>query len=306
MARIAIVGGGQIASNVYLPALAAMPDVELAVLVEPQQARRDYLSRRYRFDHVLSSLAEMRPGQADCAFLLTPEHVRRKPLTALLELDLDVLCEKPLSLTLAEAEELAVSAELSERIVMVGFNRRFMPVYRQAKDFIAGRKIEICRVQKERANLVAHSIHVLDVLRWFCGEVVEVQAAGNFAGERETLAAALVRFDTGALGLFQTCAGFGLRKETTEINGEGYTVVVEAPNRALLYEHEQKRVEYIPDGATWYLPAHERYGFSAQARHFLEAVSSRRVPENDTSEAIKTHRLAFQILAEMRKHSSPS
>jgi len=304
MARVAVVGGGQIASKVYLPALVDMPDVELAVLVEPNQERRDYLSRQYRFDHVLSSLAEMRPGQADCAFLLTPEHVRREPLTALLGLGLDVLCEKPLSLTLPEAEELAACAERSEQIVMVGFNRRFMPVYHQAREFIAGRKVELCCLQKERANLVAHSIHVLDVLRWLCGEVVEVQAAGNFAGDRETLAAALIRFDTGALGVFQSSAGFGVRKEMTEISGEGYTVIVEAPSRALLYEHEEERVEYVPDGTTWYLPAHERYGFSAEIRHFLEAVSSRRVPENSASEAIKTHRLAFQILAEMRKHGA--
>jgi virulence factor len=299
MIRVAVVGGGQIARKVYLPLLAATEQVELAALVEPDRQRREALDRAFRFRQALHSVEELPAGAADCAFLLTPEAVRGGPLTALLERGLDVLCEKPLSRDLGEAEALADLAERKNRILMVGFNRRFMPVYRQAKEFLAGQTVDFCRVWKQGANLINHTIHIVDVLRFFCGEAVEVQAAGKFEGDKETTAAALIRFDSGALGVFQTSANFGRRLEEMEADGKGFTVYVEAPHRAVLYRNGQETV-YRPEQQTWYVQSEHQYGFVDQVRCFLEAVRTRRPPECSAADAVKTHRLVFDILGKMK------
>jgi len=316
MMRVAVVGGGQIAGKVYLPVLAAMAQggeaaasgsgpepVELAVLVEPAAERREALARAYRFGRAVAGVEELSAGEVDCAFLLTPEAVRRAPLTALLELGADVLCEKPLAQDLPQAEELAALAEKAGRILMVGFNRRFMPVYRKAREMIAGRAIDVCRAQKQGANLINHTIHMLDTLRFFCGDAVSVRADGNFeagGAGKETLSAALIRFDSGALGIFETSARVGARLEEFEAHGDGFTVYVEAPHRAVLHSGGRE-LTYRPEQETWYVQSEQHYGFVEEIRHFLEAVASRRPPECAAADAVESHRLAFDILAEMRR-----
>ena len=301
MLRAAVVGAGQIARKVYLPVLSAREDVELAVLVEPDEGRRREMNRAYRFGKAVSSVEQISEGQVDCAFLLTPEPVRLAPAEALLQRGLDVLVEKPMAMSLGDAEKMVAAAEKNGRILMVGFNRRFMPVFRKAKEFLAGRQVELCRVFKQGANLIAHTIHVLDVLRFFCGDPVEIQAAGDFEGEKEVLAAALIRFDSGALGIFHTSARVGTRLEVFEAHGAGFSVFVEAPDRTVMHA-DGKEEAFRPASQTWYTQSEQHYGFTDEVAHFLEAVRSRGTPECAAADAIKSHRLAFDILAAMKEH----
>ncbi len=300
MIRVAVVGAGQIAQKVYLPVLWTCPDVELTVLAEPDEQRRRHVNRAFRFERAVGSVEEIGPGQVDCAFLLTREDARRQPLSRLFELGVEVFCEKPLGGSLPEAEELARLAEQSSRTLMVGFNRRFMPVYRKAKQFLRDRRIDVCRVQKQGANLMAHSIHVIDVMRWFCGEPVEVQADGDFRDGRETMAAALVRFDSGALGIFESPGSFGRRMEELEAHGEGFTVFVDAPDTAVMCADGREEV-FRHGKDRWYAPAEERFGFVDEVRHFLDAVCDHSVPVCAAADAVKSHRLAHEILTRMRQ-----
>lgn len=301
MLRVALVGAGQIARKVYLPVLSALKNVDLSVLVEPDAERQQAAGRVFRFTEVLASVDQIAEGQVDCAFLLTPEAVRLAPASALLKRGIDVLCEKPLSQSLAEAEELAALAEKTGRILMVGFNRRFMPVYVWAKQFLAGRQVELCRVQKQGANLINHTIHIVDVLRLFCGDAVEVQAAGNFQGDKEIQIAAVIRFDSGALGVFQTSSRVGTRMEEFEAHGEGFTAFVDAPGRAVLSADGHEEV-FCPEKQTWFVQAEQHYGFTDEVNHFLEAVQTREAPVCNAADAVKTHRLVFDILTQARKH----
>ena len=49
MMRVAVVGAGQIARSIYLPVLWTCQDVELSVLVEPDEDRRRQVNRAFRF-----------------------------------------------------------------------------------------------------------------------------------------------------------------------------------------------------------------------------------------------------------------
>jgi len=303
MMRVAVVGAGQMARRVYLPALAAMEDVQLAVLVEPQADRRDAVNEKYRFARAVESASDIDPNEADCALLLTHHDHRREQLTALLEMGLDVLSEKPMAANLAEAEEFVALAAKHGRTFMVSFNRRFMPAYLKAKEFIADRPILICRAWKHRGMLWAHSIHVIDVLRWFCGEPVAIQADGNFDDEgRETAAAGLVRFDSGAIALFETCASYGRRQEEFVAHGKKFTVEVLSPYKTVMAEDDTgSQTVYRHGSNAWYCQAQEQYGFVGQIRHFLDAVANGSVPTSVASEAIKSHRLAHDLLAAARQ-----
>ena len=300
MIRVALVGAGQIARKVYLPVLWSCRDVELSVLVEPDDDRRQQVNRAFRFSRAVASVEEISPGQVDCAFVLTKEDCRREPLTRLFQLGVDVFCEKPLAPDLPQAEQFAELAQQRGRTLMVGFNRRFMPAYVKVKQFLRDRRIEMCRVKKQGANLMNHTIHMLDVLRWFCGEPVHVQADGNFHDGRETAVAAMIRFDSGALGIFETSANFGRRMEELEAHGQGFTVFVDAPDTAVMCADGREQT-YRHGKDAWYMPAEQHFGFTDEVRHFLDAVQTHKVPDCSAADAIKTHRLAFEILAKLQQ-----
>ncbi len=298
-----MIGAGQIAQRVYLPALAKRDDVQFGVLVEPRREVREHVNGAYRFARAVESVDEIAEGEADAAFLLTGHDDRRGPLTRLLELGLDVLSEKPMAADLTEAEEFTRLAESHGRILMIGFNRRFMPAYVRAHEFVAGRPIRTARVWKHGGNVWGHSIHVIDVLRWFCGEPADVRAQADFDETGHEIAvAALVRFDSGTSGVFETSGRYGMRKDELEAHGEGWTVRVYSPDTVIMYD--SGREETFRHGKdVWYVDAERHWGFAQEIDHFLQAVRQRVTPTCSAADALESHRLAARIIDEARRAS---
>jgi predicted dehydrogenase len=63
----------------------------------------------------------------------TPHHLHAEQGIAALERGLHVLMEKPMALTSADAWKLVDAAERANRVLMVGYNRRFMGMWRTLK-----------------------------------------------------------------------------------------------------------------------------------------------------------------------------
>jgi myo-inositol 2-dehydrogenase/D-chiro-inositol 1-dehydrogenase len=122
----------------------------------------------------------------------TPTHVDL--LTRAVRAGKAVLCEKPIDLDLARVDRCWVEIAALNPTVLVGFNRRFDPSFREVRDRIAagaiGRLEHLTIVSRDpappsRDYLGASgglfrdmTIHDFDLARFYLGEVVEVFAAG--------------------------------------------------------------------------------------------------------------------------------
>ena len=73
-------------------------------------------------------LAAHRP---DVVFVATPDHVHTQPILDALEAGCDVITEKPLCLTMAEADRIVAAAKQAQRIVAVDMHKRFDPFIRE-------------------------------------------------------------------------------------------------------------------------------------------------------------------------------
>ncbi|MET0886900.1 MAG: Gfo/Idh/MocA family oxidoreductase, partial [Mycetocola sp.] len=127
--RVGVVGAGNIASIAQLPTLVQRDDVELRALV----SRREdpgALQRRWGFGNVYRSVDAMLDAEElDAVFVLTPRSEHVAAVESALRAGVDVFCEKPLASSTAESVRLAELADEQDRILMVGLNRRFAPVY---------------------------------------------------------------------------------------------------------------------------------------------------------------------------------
>lgn len=79
--------------------------------------------------------------EADAVLDVTPQQARLEICTTAMDRGLDVLCEKPLADTLANAVALVKHAESTGRTLMVAQNYRYQPVVQTVKRFIQGGRL---------------------------------------------------------------------------------------------------------------------------------------------------------------------
>ena len=122
----------------------------------------------------------------DAAVLVTPDKLHTEMTVAFLRAGKDVLCEKPMALTVADCEEMMRAEKESGRRLMIGQVARCTPAFIMAKDLIdSGRIGELFFVESEYAHNYArvrgqddwrvdpdrHAVigggcHAIDLLRW--------------------------------------------------------------------------------------------------------------------------------------------
>lgn len=89
-------------------------------------------------------------GRVDFISICTPNDSHYAIAKAAMEAGFDVVCEKPLAMTLAEAEELEAIAKSCGRILAIPFTYSGFPMVKLARDLVAAGEIgEICKIVLE-------------------------------------------------------------------------------------------------------------------------------------------------------------
>ena len=301
--RVGVVGHGNIATIAQLPTLVTRDDVEMAALVsilpDPEPVKR-----RWGFQNAYPTLeAALDAQELDAVFILTPRSEHLAMTKTALEAGVDVFCEKPLATTAAGAQMLAETAEKNGRILQVGFNRRFAPVYAAAHDSFGETGASFCVAQKNRAGseyraTFENAIHMVDLVRWFCGGV-PVEVTAYAAGEdkwQEDGISALIHFDNGHTGVVVGARNAGGWNERLDAYGQMTSASVVAPDSVTITRPEGTSLrEMTPENFGW-ATATETMGFAGAVHHFLDRVRDRGVPLVSGAEAVKTQQLLERIL----------
>lgn len=126
--RVAVVGTGAIVSGSHLSALRVHAErAELVAAVDVDQGRLDAF-RELAGGEVAgyTSVAEMLDAaRPDLVLIGTPPSLHREQTVAALKAGAWVLCEKPLTLSLAEYDEIAAAEEASGAYASVVFQHRY-------------------------------------------------------------------------------------------------------------------------------------------------------------------------------------
>jgi predicted dehydrogenase len=152
-----MVGGGRDAFIGAVHRMAARLDdrtelVAGALSSDPERARLSAGDIGIAADRAYASYAEMaekeskRPDGIEAVIIVTPNHLHAPVATAFLRAGIDVICDKPLSATLAEAEELAALAKTSGLVFAVTFNNTGYAMVREARAMVAAGQLGTLRV----------------------------------------------------------------------------------------------------------------------------------------------------------------
>src|SRR5919205_383794 len=122
--RVAVVGAGAFGRNharVYRQLEAEMP-VRLAAIVDANLQRAETVAREFGGEiRAYASVDDLlRAGKIDAASVAAPTSEHQAIGSKLMEAGVDVLIEKPVAASLAEADKLIAAARRTGRIAQVG------------------------------------------------------------------------------------------------------------------------------------------------------------------------------------------
>lgn len=297
MLRVAVIGVGSIARSVHLPTLLAS-ECAVAGVMSRTGERARVVAAQFNIPRVYESLDEV---DVDCAFVLTPKDTHGPIASALLRRGIAVFLEKPMATTLADAEALLQAAEVSGTLLMIGFNRRYAPAYDALHREWADRPPDVIVAEKNRPGTeyratLENAIHMIDLMRWICGEAVEVTASSQFEDPHyETSCVAHIRFPR-TLGVLVANRSCGQWTERIETYGGGKSVIVDAPELVAVMDQRQTHVTSLTPLAMGWATVQDRLGFRQEVEDFLKAVRAGGTVRTPARDAFETHRLTDRIL----------
>jgi myo-inositol 2-dehydrogenase/D-chiro-inositol 1-dehydrogenase len=309
--RVGVAGVGRIGSF-HAAVLARHPEVARVLVTDPEGGRAEAVARE--IGGQVSPSVEALLAAVDAVVITTPTITHADLIRQAADAGRPTFCEKPITIDLGSTEDVIRHIHRRKAVVQMGFQRRFDPVYRRARELVAeGRlgRIYIVRMSGHdphppHDDYIPGSgglfrdfhIHDFDIVRHVIGqEVVEVYADGSDAGfevfaRHGDVAAAVVtlRFSGGALGILSGArhdpVGYDIRME---VFGSGDSIAVGWNGRTPLRSVE-------PDGP----PAPERpyeffldrfeAAYRAELYAFVEVAAGRQpnpCPPEEAREAIR-------------------
>ena len=181
-------------ANSYAAALRRMPGVQLAGIYDDNRGRGEAAAQR--FASTFYAEAEALLDQGLDGVIVCAENARHAPLVHLAAgYTRNILCEKPIATTLADAQAMLARCQETGARLQIAFPVRFAPPIVQLKAMID--RGDLGTVYSAKCTnhgsspggwfadkalagggaVMDHTVHVIDLLRWFWGtEVVEVYA----------------------------------------------------------------------------------------------------------------------------------
>ncbi len=284
--RIGVIGAGNFANAVLLPALKHLPSVQLAGICAGSGASARHVGDKFGFRYCATSEKEILDDPAvDAVVIATRHDSHARQVIAALEAGKHVFVEKPLAIREDELRAVAAAAQSSGRMLMVGFNRRFAPLAQRMKEFF--RPVQEPLMVQYRANagriplehwtqhpeqggrIIGEACHFVDFSGWMIGEnpvSVSAEALPDHGIYRQDNVVLTLRYPNGSIAVVTYIAAGDklLGKERVEVHGGGRSAVLDDFREVELSDgrsHRKEKARFSQDK-----------GHAAECEAFVSAV----------------------------------
>ncbi|MGN9757997.1 bi-domain-containing oxidoreductase [Streptomyces sp. SD31] len=288
--RLAFVGAGNYATSMLLPHLAQRDGVELSTVVTTTALSAANAQRKFGFSEATTDLdAVLGDKSIDAVFVVTRHSSHAELTRKALLAGKTVFVEKPLALTEEElAGVLAAVEESGNDRLQVGFNRRFAPLLREAKQRFGVRTgpanlrylVNAGRLQHgswylqqgtEGSRFAGEGGHFIDTASWLLdADPVSVYAVAPSGNEDLQV---VLRYPDGSTATisYVTTGPSSFPKETLDLVADGRALRLDDFVRASLYsDGRADRKRWVSSR----LPKARDKGQNAELAAFIRAVRS--------------------------------
>ena len=304
--RIGIVGAGGVARR-HVGALAAMPDVTLVGITDPDAARAEDLAGTVGTTPA-TDVDDLLARGVEAVWVCVPPFAHGDVEEQVAAAGVAMFVEKPLGLDVATAEKVGAAITAAGVPTSVGHHWRSSAAVARARELLEGRTVRLVTATwldkvppvpwwaqrgSSGGQVVEQAVHVLDLARLLAGEVTGVHAVADSApppgGDVDSATAGTMRFAGGGVGtLAATCRLAWKHRAGLEIYSDDLALTLTEDTLT------------VRDGdGTWTVEVDPADARTAADRAFVDHLAGR-APSGpgavvDYGEALRTHRLACAI-----------
>lgn len=337
MIRLGIVGCGWVVERVHIPVLRRLRGVGVHAVCDTREERLQRMrhtfgiSRSYRTWQELVADAEI-----DAVLVATTGDQHAPVAHRVLAARKHVLVEKPLSLTLEEAQALASAARESGVVAMVGLNFRFHPLVQRLRDAVTHGDIgkplaafvTLTSMPDQRASVTGYevhphmgggvfydkAVHALDVFRFlFDCEVKSAQAICRSEKHLHDFASLALEMENGVRiqGIISdrmlpdfTCLVLGETGKAminlTRPTGMLIYRKAFALNRFVRLSGYARQALHMAGSVLYFATPRGRLSsYRTMWQHFLHGVATHTAPRPDFDDGVAVARTLHQLLASL-------
>ncbi|PWC11356.1 virulence factor MviM [Brenneria roseae subsp. americana] len=297
--RIGMVGLGSIAQKAYLPILSQDARWQLIGAFSPGREKAQRICQQYRLHHFsdMKALA----AQCDAVFVHSSTASHFSVVSALLQAGVHVYVDKPLAETVEQADALIALAERQQKILMVGFNRRFSPLYQRLKCQAGSpvslrmdkHRIDNIGPQEMRFTLLDDYLHVVDTALWLAGSGARLSGGVLQCNSEGQLLYAEHHFQTSHCQITTSMhRRAGSQREWVQAVTDGGLYQVGDMRE---WQQEQQGVITRYPMSSWQTTLEQR-GFVGAVSHFIDAIEQQKPAETSGKQALRAQLMIEELL----------
>lgn len=316
-----LIGAGDIVKKRVAPALQDLENCELIAVSRRRAELAESFAREFGARKHFADWREIiADNEIEAVYIATPVFLHKEQTIAAAERGKHVLCEKPMALNAADADEMTAACRAGNVKFGIAYYRRFYPVIARIREIIASGeigKVSIVQMnafeylemspddsrhwflEKEKSGggpMMDFGCHRLEVLTNLFGEVSHIKSiVGNalFKREVEDTATAILQFESGTQGALTVTHAAFEAQDTLDIFGAKGSLHVPVLNKGELKIKTKsgERTENHPPHSNFHQPL---------IADFTEAVLQNREPQVTGA----TGRLIAQLEDEIYKNAN--
>lgn len=301
--KAAVVGVGYL-GKFHAEKYASSAQAELVAVVDSDLSRAREVADKFNVK-ALSDYRELAESGVQCASIASSTGSHFEVASNLLSQGMDILVEKPMTVTVDEARELNRLAEQGKRILQVGHLERFNPAFRAAKEslsrpvFFEVRRISPFSGRGHDVDVVLDlMIHDIDIVTHLVGRPVEnISAVGaSVLTDSCDIASARLKFNGGAVAnVTASRASFKSERSLRVFQKDVYISLDYGSKKLKIYRRNASEGSELPQIEIKEFDLEKGDALKDEVESFLEAVRTRCAPLVTGEDGLRALKLARTI-----------
>ncbi len=309
---LGIIGAGNFTSSTILPALKAA-DAKIKYIASGGGLSAKQLAKKANISYATSDYNEiLRDDSVDTVLITTRHNLHASMTIEALEHGKNVFVEKPLCLNNSELDQIIVAVEKNQKMVVVGFNRRFAPLAQKMKSLAGQGQMNIVATMNAGhipsevwvhdlrvggGRIIGEACHFIDLCSYLTGSRVKsvcMNSMGIDLKENTDNVSILLKYENGSNAVINYFANGSKSypKERIEVFSQEKTIVLN--NWRLLKGYGVKGFRKVKSRMD--------KGHKNQFKLFVESIPTGK-PIISFDEIINTTRASFAAIESLKTNS---
>lgn len=243
--KFGVIGVGAYAKNIHLPNLLKIDNVSIRAVASRSGGSAAVAARKVKAAYATSDVVDVfSDNDIDAVVISTRHSSHARLVLEALRAGKHVFVEKPMATTTADCLRIVEAQRSAQRVLRVGYNRRFAPYLQEMKRGVGvGKKLFNVRVNvgaiaqhwsntaDEGGRLLGEGVHFFDLATWMV-DSQPIAVSAQFIGEPDELnpdASVSIRYENGSVAniSYVTLGNTERGKEYFELFGNGRSVVID-------------------------------------------------------------------------------